>query len=154
MQFVIGVDRRTGRLGADIERHLKARYDIADFEVMPITCSLTIRNVRDIAKQVDCILQALYKFPASFFMGVSMSRVVFQTPCASIPVPIAVMTTVNKDGLVCCDIERSGYWIPPAVRNYSAYRRPDLLDAIGEIVRSLAEPELVPQSRRLAPPSR
>lgn len=130
MRFIVGVDSRT-KLAADLERRLRSTYYLSEFQVIGVSCGFHCRTTRNIASQVDCILEGLLAFPARYFVGISSGRVVKNTPCGRVPFPVTVMTAIDPDGVVHADcIQEIGYHLPWSIRKSSTTGTSDLIDNI------------------------
>jgi hypothetical protein len=143
LRFAVGIDRRSGAFGADLERHLRVTYDMADFVIEGYNGTLPLTSIRSVANQTDCLLQALYEYPARYYIALATGRVVKNTVVGPIPDLVTVLTAIDTDGLVLYDsIQTLGHWLPPSQRKYTAYKPPDLLDFVSEVIDSLLKPQL------------
>ncbi len=148
LKFVIGVDKRSGRFGAELERLLTCTYDIVEFQIVGLQCNLKLNSIRAHAMQVDCMWSELRHFDARFYLGLSSGRVLLPSPVGQVPTLVTVMTAIDRYGLVWFDcIEPVGFYLPLHLRGYTTLpRTPDLLDIVRLVVEELAGTETEPLS--------
>jgi len=153
LKFVIGVDKRTSKLGAELERRLRCTYDLSEFDVVGVEGSLSRTSIKTLSDQADCILEALLDFPARIYVAVCMGRVVTYTTHAAIPLPMTVITAITPQGLVLHDVVSPiGIYLPMAGRAGVQHPGPnDLLDVVHDLMVRLVgtQPEPLPHEATL-----
>jgi len=141
LRFAIGVDKRAGRFGADLERYLRCSWDLADFEVVGLNCKHPQHSVKALQHEAKPMLQELMDYPAHYYVAVASGKVLERTTAGLIPIPITVVNVIDVNGVILYDCLKSiGYYLPVHMRQYRQPLQGDVLDLIHGIVASLDGP--------------